>query len=79
MKRNGIFHVRLVDFRYIPVPGVNVNESFAPVINYVRFKIFLIENLVKDMNATTINIETVFHGNLDEEIDVGVPCHLIWK
>jgi hypothetical protein len=35
IKQNGIFRVRLVASGYSQIPGINFNESFAPVINNV--------------------------------------------
>ena len=37
IKRNGIFRARLVACGYSQIPGVDFQESFAPVINDVTF------------------------------------------
>jgi Reverse transcriptase (RNA-dependent DNA polymerase) len=42
VKRNGVFRARLVACGYSQIPGVDFNESFAPVINDVRFCVMLI-------------------------------------
>jgi hypothetical protein len=42
IKRNGTFRARLVACGYSQVPGVGFQESFAPVINDVTFRILLI-------------------------------------
>jgi Reverse transcriptase (RNA-dependent DNA polymerase) len=78
IKRNGAFRARLVACGYSQVPGVDFNESFAPVINDVSFRILLVAKLVWDMKSTIIDIETAFlHGNLDEEIYINIPSGLI--
>jgi hypothetical protein len=41
-KRNGIFHARLVAYGYSQVLGIDFNESFAPTLNDLRFRIMLI-------------------------------------
>jgi Reverse transcriptase (RNA-dependent DNA polymerase) len=46
IKRNGVFRARLVACGYSQVPRINFNESFAPVINDVSFRIMLIAKLV---------------------------------
>jgi hypothetical protein len=44
----------------VKVPGVDFNESFAPVIHALSFRILLIAKLFWNMKATIINIETSF-------------------
>jgi Reverse transcriptase (RNA-dependent DNA polymerase) len=69
MKRKGVFRARLVACGYSQIPGVDFNESFAPVINDVSFRIMLIIKLAWGLQATIIDVETAFlHGNLQEEI-----------
>jgi Reverse transcriptase (RNA-dependent DNA polymerase) len=41
IKGNGVFRVRLVACGYSHIPGIDFNESFAPVINNARFPIML--------------------------------------
>jgi hypothetical protein len=56
------------------VPGVDFNESFAPVLNDVSFRIMIISKLVWDMTCTAVDIETaLLHRDLDEEIYMQVP------
>jgi hypothetical protein len=54
-KRNGIFRARLVACGYSQVPGIDFNESFAPFLNDVSFRIMLIANLVWDMTRTVVD------------------------
>jgi Reverse transcriptase (RNA-dependent DNA polymerase) len=42
IKRNGVFRARLVACGYSQIPGVDFNESFAPVVNDVSFRIMLL-------------------------------------
>jgi hypothetical protein len=37
IKQNGIFRTRLMACGYSQVPGIDFNESFAPMINDVSF------------------------------------------
>ena len=74
IKRNGVFRARLVACGYSQVPGVDFNESFAPVINDVSFRIMLIVKLIWKFQASIIDVETAFlHGNLQEEIYMNIP------
>jgi Reverse transcriptase (RNA-dependent DNA polymerase) len=59
----------LVACGYIQVPGINFNESFAPVINDVSFRIMLIAKIVWGLQASIIDVGKAFlHGSLSEEI-----------
>jgi Reverse transcriptase (RNA-dependent DNA polymerase) len=68
IKRNGVFRARLVACGYSQIHGVDFNESFAAVINDVRFCVMLIIKLTRGLQTTIIDVETAFlHGNLQEE------------
>jgi hypothetical protein len=74
VKRNGIFQARLVACGYSQVPGIDISESFAPVLNDVSFRIMLIAKLVWDVTCSAVDIETAFlHRDLDENIFIEVP------
>jgi hypothetical protein len=74
IKRNGVFRARLVACGYSQISGVNFNESFAPVVNNVSFRIMLIANLIWDLQARVVDVETAFlHGDLQEEIYMSIP------
>jgi Reverse transcriptase (RNA-dependent DNA polymerase) len=69
IKRNGAFRARLVACGYSQVPGINFNESFAPVINDESFRIMLIAKLVWGLQASIIDVDTAFlHGTWSEKI-----------
>jgi hypothetical protein len=73
-KRDWIFRAQLVACGYSKVPGTDVNESFAPVLNDVSFGIMLIANLMLGMTCTVVGIKTTFlHEDLDEKILLKVP------
>jgi len=56
------------------VPGVDFNESYAPVINDVSFRVMLIIKLIRGLQASIVDVETAFlHGNLQEEIYMKIP------
>jgi hypothetical protein len=80
VKKNGIFRARLVACGYSQVPGIDFNESFAPVLNDVNLRIMLIAKLLWNMTCTVVDIETAFlNGDLDEEIYMEVPKGLAIK
>jgi histone deacetylase 1/2 len=74
IKRNGVYRVRLVACGYSQVPGVDFQESFAPVINDVTFRILLVMMLTWNLKAKVVDIETAFlHGDLKETIYMEIP------
>ena len=74
IKRNGVFRARLVACGYSQIPGIDFNESFAPVVNDVSFRIMLIAKLTYNLQASIVDVETAFlHGDLQEEIYMNVP------
>jgi Reverse transcriptase (RNA-dependent DNA polymerase) len=59
---------------YSQVPGVDFQESFAPVINDVTFRILLVMMLTWNLKAKVVDIETAFlHGDLKETIYMEIP------
>jgi Reverse transcriptase (RNA-dependent DNA polymerase) len=77
VKQNRVFCARLVTCGYRQVPGIDFNESFAPVLNDVSFRIILIAKLAWNLTYTISDIKTAFlNGDLDEEIYVEVPMGL---
>jgi hypothetical protein len=74
IKRNGVYRAGLVACGYSQVPGVDFNDSFAPVINDVSFRIMLIAKLIWDLKACIVDVETAFlHGELQDEIYMNAP------
>jgi Reverse transcriptase (RNA-dependent DNA polymerase) len=73
IKRNGVFRARLVACSYSQIPGIDFNESFAPVVNDMSFRIMLIAKLIWNLQASIVDVETAFlHGDL-QEIYMNVP------
>ena len=74
IKRNGTFRARLVACGYSQIPGVDFMEHYAPVICDVTYRIMIIVQILKNLKAKIIDVETAFlHGELEEEIYMEVP------
>jgi hypothetical protein len=59
---------------YIQIPGIDFNESFAPVINNPSFRSMLIAKIIWNLEASTVDVETAFlHGDLKGEIYMNIP------
>jgi Reverse transcriptase (RNA-dependent DNA polymerase) len=59
--KNCVIRARLVACEYSQVPGVDFNESFAPVKNDVSFRVMLNIKLTRGLQATVIDVETAFY------------------
>eukprot|EP00980_Cylindrotheca_fusiformis_P026468 scaffold16219_cov100-Cylindrotheca_fusiformis.AAC.1 len=74
VKRDGRFRARLVACGYTQIPGVDFQNSFAPTINDITWRLLLILLLVNNYDAKIIDVETAFLlGDLDEEIFMQAP------
>ena len=54
------FRARLVACGYSQVPGVDFNESYAPIINDVIFCVILIVMLIGGLQVTIIDAKLAF-------------------
>jgi hypothetical protein len=52
-----MFRARFVEYEYSQVPGVNCNESFAPLINDISFSIMLRANHIWALEVQMIDVE----------------------
>ena len=57
IRRNSIFHARLVDRGYSQIAGVDYMSNYAPVINDVTWRVLLIVVLLKKYDGKIIDIE----------------------
>jgi Reverse transcriptase (RNA-dependent DNA polymerase) len=74
IKRNGIFRARLVACGYSQVPGIDFQESLAPVMNDVTLRMLFIIILVWNLKGKIVDVETAFlHGELKEKIFLHLP------
>jgi Reverse transcriptase (RNA-dependent DNA polymerase) len=74
VKRNGIFRAQLVACWCSQVPGIDFQESVAPIMNDVTLRIMLIIMLVWNLKGKVVDIETaVLHGELKEKIYKHLP------
>ena len=66
IRRNSIFHARLVDRGYSQIAGVYYTDNYAQVINYFTWRVILILMLLNNYDGKLIDIEVAFlHGDLE--------------
>jgi len=69
VKRDGRFRARLVACGYTQIPGIDFQNSYAPTINDVTWRLLLILMIARKYDAKIVDVETAFlYGELDEEI-----------
>jgi hypothetical protein len=74
IKRSGRFRARLVACGYSQIPGVDFQNSYAPTINDVSWRILIVAMLLWNLSAKIVDVETAFlMGELDEDIYMEAP------
>jgi len=68
-KRDGRFRARLVCLGYSQIPGVEFSDNYAPVGNDITFRVIMVLQLIYNLHAVLLEVETAFlYGKLEEEI-----------
>ena len=76
IKRNGVYRSRLVACGYSQIPGIDHDESYAPVVNDVTYRTVILCMMLYVLTAKTVDVETAFlHGDL-EGIEIYMDCPL---
>jgi hypothetical protein len=62
-----------VAYGYNQIPGIEFNESIAPVINDVSYQIMMIVKLIWNFEASIVDVDAAFlHGELQKEIFLNI-------
>ena len=74
------YKARLVAQGYSQVPGIDYQETFAPVASYDSVRVFLSIVAIEDLELVACDVDTAFlYGVLDEEIYMKQPQGYITK
>ena len=52
VKRNGVYHTRLVAKGFSQIPGVDFTDNFSPVVNDVTFRIVVARIIIENMKGS---------------------------
>ena len=74
IKRNGVYHTRLVAKGFSQIPGLDFTDNFLPVVNDVTFRVVITQMLIKKWDAKIVDIDNAFlNGELEHEIYMTIP------
>ena len=49
VKRNGVYHARLVAKGFSPIPGMDFTDNYSPVVNDVTFRVVVARMLIENL------------------------------
>ena len=49
VKRNGVYHARLVAKGFSQIPGVEVTDNYSPVVNDVTFRVVVARKIIENL------------------------------
>ena len=74
VKRNGVYHARLVAKGFSQIPGMNFTDDYSPVVNDVTFRVVVARMLIENLKGKVVDIENAFlNGDLEYEIYMKIP------
>ena len=74
VKRNRVYHARLVGNGFSQIPGVDFTDNYSPVVNDVTFRVMVARMLIENMKGKVVDIDNAFlNGDLEHEIYMKIP------
>ena len=74
VKRNGVYHARLVAKGFSQIPGMDFTDKFFPVLDDVTFRVVVARMLIDNLKGKVVNIDNAFlNGDLEHEIYMKIP------
>ena len=60
VKRNGVYHARLVAKGFSQIPGVEFTDNYSPVANDVTFRVVVARKLIENLKGKVVDIDNAF-------------------
>ena len=57
VKRNGVYHARLVTKGFSQNQGVDFTDNYSPVVNDVTFRVVVARMFIKNLNGKVVDID----------------------
>ena len=74
VKRNGVYHTRLVAKAFSQMPGVDFTDNYSPVVNDVTFRVVVARIHIENLKRKVVHIDNAFlNGDLEHEIYMKIP------
>ena len=74
VKKNGVYHARLVVKGFSQIPGVEFTDNYSPVVNDVTFRVVVARMLIENLKGKVVDIDNAFlNGDLEHEIYMKIP------
>ena len=74
LKRNGVYHARLVAKGFSEIPGMDFTDNYSPVVNDVTFRVVVARMLIENLKGKVVDIDNGFlNGDLEHEIYMKIP------
>ena len=74
VKRNGVYHTRLVAKGFSQIPGMEFRDNYSPVVNDVTFRVVVARLLIEILKGIVVDIDNAFlNGDLEQEIYMKIP------
>ena len=74
VKRNGVYHARLVAKGFSQIPSVDFTDNYSPVVNDVTFSVVVARMIIENMKGKVVDIDNAFlNGDLEHEIYMKIP------
>ena len=74
VRRNGVYHARLVAKGFSQIPGMDFTDNYSPVVNDVSFRVVVARMLIENLKGKVVGIDNSFlNGDLEHEIYMKIP------
>ena len=74
VKKNGVYHARLVAKGFSQIPGMDFTDDYSPAVNDVTFRVVVARMLIEKLKGKVVDIDNAFlNGDLENEIYMKIP------
>ena len=69
VKRNGVYHARLVANGFSQISGMDFTDNYSPVVNDVTLRVVVSRMHIENLKGRVVDIDNAFlNGDLEQEI-----------